>query len=228
MARGQRVKTPPAAIKGKAAEKRGIHKVTGDDSSSSDSASSASSGFMRDGTSMISAGGPQLGGKKVPPKKAAPLSPKARPTIGGKSPRTPIRPKKDAQLPGPSRLAVQKRTPPGGTTDGTNLQHSSKKRKYRPGTKALMEIRRFQKSTELLIPKLPFSRLIREIVGNIIPRGGEMRFQSLAMQALQEASEAYLVQLFEDCVLCAIHARRVTVMPKDMTLARRIRGDFYN
>ena len=53
----------------------------------------------------------------------------------------------------------------------------------------------------------------------------DLRFQSSAVMAMQEASEAYLVGVFEDTNLCAIHARRVTIMPKDMQLARRIRGE---
>ena len=96
--------------------------------------------------------------------------------------------------------------------------------RYRPGTVALREIRRYQKSHELLIRKLPFQRLVREIANdiNIIP---ELRFQSSAILALQEAAEAYLVYLFEDSNLCAIHAKRVTIQPKDIQLARRIRGE---
>jgi histone H3 len=94
--------------------------------------------------------------------------------------------------------------------------------RYRPGTVALQEIRRYQKSTELLIRKLPFQRLVREIAQNF---GINLRFQSAALSALQEASEAYLVGLFEDTNLCAIHAKRVTIMPKDIQLARRIRGE---
>jgi len=100
------------------------------------------------------------------------------------------------------------------------------KRRYRPGTLALKEIRKYQKSSELLIPGLPFSRLIREVAHTVL--GGSMlhlRFQSAAIMALQEAAEAYLVTLFEDTQLCAIHARRVTIMARDMRLARRIRGD---
>jgi len=96
-------------------------------------------------------------------------------------------------------------------------------RRYRPGTRALMEIRKYQKSSNLLIPRLPFSRVIREVCEQVCPRG--LRFQSSAINALQEASEAYLVTLFEDSLLCTIHAKRVTLMPKDMTLARRIRGE---
>ncbi|EMS58422.1 Histone H3.2 [Triticum urartu] len=87
---------------------------------------------------------------------------------------------------------------------------------------ALREIRKYQKSTELLIRKLPFQRLVREIAQDFKT---DLRFQSSAVSALQEAAEAYLVGLFEDTNLCAIHAKRVTIMPKDIQLARRIRGE---
>ena len=104
-----------------------------------------------------------------------------------------------------------------------------KHHRFRPGTVALKEIRRYQKSTELLIWKLPFQRLVREISGDhkviTSPLCGKVRFQSLAIKVLQEASEAYLVGLFEDTNLCAIHTKRVTIMPKDIQLARRIRGE---
>ena len=97
-----------------------------------------------------------------------------------------------------------------------------KPHRYRPGTKALREIRKYQKSTDLLIRKLPFQRLVREIAQEF---STDLRFQSTAILALQEASEAYLVGLFEDTNLCAIHAKRVTIMAKDIQLARRIRGE---
>lgn len=97
-----------------------------------------------------------------------------------------------------------------------------KPHRYRPGTVALREIRKYQKSTDLLIRKLPFQRLIKEIAQNFKT---DLRFQSAAILALQEAAEAFLVGLFEDTNLCAIHAKRVTIMPKDMQLARRIRGE---
>ena len=97
-----------------------------------------------------------------------------------------------------------------------------KPQRYRPGTVALREIRRYQKSTELLIGKLPFQRLVREIAQDFRT---DLRFHSAAIGALQEASEAYLVGLFEDTSLCALHAKRVTIMPKDIQLARRIRGE---
>ncbi|XP_048477228.1 histone H3-like [Rhincodon typus] len=97
-----------------------------------------------------------------------------------------------------------------------------KPHRYRLGTVALREIRRYQKSTELLIRKLPFQRLVREIAQDFKT---DLRFQSSAVMALQAASEAYLVGLFEDTNLCTIHAKRVTIMPKDIQLARRIRGE---
>ena len=97
-----------------------------------------------------------------------------------------------------------------------------KPHRYRPGTVALREIKKYQKSTELLIRKLPFQKLVREIASSF---KSDLRFQSSAILALQEASESYLVGLFEDTNLCAIHAKRVTIMPKDMILAKRIRGD---
>jgi len=118
-----------------------------------------------------------------------------------------------------------------------------KPHRFRPGTVALREIRRYQKSTELLIRKLPFQRLVREIAqdfkvsSSIHPFDAELlmtmlsltqtdlRFQSSAVMALQEAAEAYLVSLFEDTNLAAIHAKRVTIQPKDLALARRLRGE---
>ena len=94
-------------------------------------------------------------------------------------------------------------------------------RKYRPGTVALREIRKYQKGTELLIRKLPFQRLVREIAQNY---KSDLRFQSNAILALQESAESYLVGLFEDINLCAIHDKRITIMVRDVKLARRIRG----
>lgn len=127
----------------------------------------------------------------------------ARKSTGGKAPRKQLA----------TKAAKKYVTPKAGTR---------KPRRYRPGTVALREIRRYQKSTDLLIRKAPFQRLVREIAQEF---RGDLRFQSTAVLALQEASEAYLIGLFEDTNLCAIHAKRVTIMPKDMQLARRIRGD---
>ena len=99
---------------------------------------------------------------------------------------------------------------------------SRKARRFRPGTVALRQIRKYQKSTELLIRKAPFQRLVREVAeGMDVP----FRFQSTAVLAIQEAAEAYLIGLFEDTNLCALHAKRVTIMRKDIQLARRIRGE---
>jgi histone H3 len=94
--------------------------------------------------------------------------------------------------------------------------------RYRPGTVAVREIRRYQKSTELLLKKLPFQRLVRSICAEF---KSEIRWQGSALMALQEAAEAYLIGLFQDTQLCALHAKRVTIMPKDMQLARAIRGE---
>ena len=99
-----------------------------------------------------------------------------------------------------------------------------KPRRFRPGTVALREIRRYQKSTDLLIRKLPFQRLVKEVAGKLCPR---LRFQSTAILALQEASESFLVSMFEDVNVCALHAGRVTIQVKDIWLWNRmIRGNF--
>ena len=99
---------------------------------------------------------------------------------------------------------------------------SRKPRRFRPGIRALKEIRHYQGTSDLLIKKAPFQRFVKEIAQTI---RSDLRFQSAAIGALQEASEAYLVNLFEDTNQCAIHAHRVTILPKDLNLARRIRGD---
>ena len=113
-----------------------------------------------------------------------------------------------------------KKTAPPQATGGVKKAH-----RYRPGTVALREIRKYQKSTDLLIRKLPFQRIVKEIAHE---QKNDVRFQSSALMALQEAAEAYLVGLFEDTNLCAIHARRVTIMVRDMQLARRIRGEKFD
>lgn len=96
--------------------------------------------------------------------------------------------------------------------------------RYKPGTVALREIRKYQKSTELLIPRLPFSKLVREIAEKEA-KTNSLQFQANALVGLQEAAENYLVGLLGDANLNAIHAKRVTVMPKDLALARRVRGE---
>ena len=111
----------------------------------------------------------------------------------------------------------------GGKTLPASQKGTQKPHRYRPGTVALHEICRYQKSMELLIRKLPFQQLVREIAQDLGKK--DVRFQSGAIIVLHEASEAYLVGLLEDSNLCAIHAKRVTIMPKDIQLARRIRGE---
>ena len=126
----------------------------------------------------------------------------ARKSTGGKAPRKQLASK-----------VARKSAPQSGV---------KKPHRFKPGTVALREIRRYQKTTNLLIRKAPFQRLIREVSSDF---KSDLRFQSSAIMALQEASEAYLVSLFEDTNLCAVHAKRVTIMPKDLQLARRIRGE---
>ncbi|XP_062261691.1 histone H3.3A-like [Platichthys flesus] len=126
----------------------------------------------------------------------------ARKSTGGRAPR---------KL--PTTKAARKNAP--------STSRVKKPHRYRPSTVALKEIRRYQRSTELLIRKLPFQRLVREIAQGF---GTDLRFQCAAIGALQEASEAFLVELFEDTNQCACFAKRVTVMPKDIQLAYRIRG----
>eukprot|EP01128_Nolandella_sp_AFSM9_P007327 TRINITY_DN3986_c0_g1_i1.p1 TRINITY_DN3986_c0_g1~~TRINITY_DN3986_c0_g1_i1.p1 ORF type:complete len:609 (-),score=105.19 TRINITY_DN3986_c0_g1_i1:1411-3195(-) len=150
----------------------------------------------------------------------------------------------------PQPLAAASQTRPGGTVDaarkkdtfasgGFKLGHTppsslasnpgpstsggvKKPHRFTPGTVALSEIRKYQKSTELLIQKLPFQRLVREIAQDF---KSDIQFQASAIAALQESTEAYLIGLFEDADVCAINAKRVTVVPADLQLARRIRGE---
>ena len=130
----------------------------------------------------------------------------ARKSTGGKAPRQNL-----------ATIAARKAAP--------RIQCVKKPHRYRPGTVALREIRRYQKSTDLLLKKLPFSKLCRELAQDAEDKPFTGKFQGSSMLALQEATEAYLVALWEDTNLCALHAKRVTVMPKDMQLARRIRGE---
>jgi len=193
MAKEKEKQNPPPAAEREARE------------SSSDSESSESSGFLTHTESAVGTSGQQGQTKKSAPITAKKSAPPSKP-----KPRTPKT---------PPATGSKKRKSSGAATPGS----AKKTRKFRPGTVALREIRAYQKSTELLIPRLPFSRLVKEIAQERASSG--IRFQSSALMALQEATEAYMVQLFEDTLLCAIHAKRVTVMPKDMNLARRIRGE---
>ena len=127
----------------------------------------------------------------------------ARKSMGGKAPRKNL-----------ATLAARKSLP---TSGGVKKAH-----RYRPGTVSLREIRKYQKGTELLIPKLPFQRLVREIAASL---KSDLRFQSSALMALHEAAEAHLVSVFADANLLAFHAKRVTIMARDIQLSRRIRGE---
>ena len=129
----------------------------------------------------------------------------ARKSTGGKAPRKQLATKHGRNT------GVQSHPPYGGV---------KKPYRYRPGTVALREIRAYQKSTELLIRKLPFQRLVREIVQQ--NHGIQYRFQSTALLALQEASEDFLVRMFEQVNDIAIHGKRVTIKPKDVQLWKRI------
>ena len=132
----------------------------------------------------------------------------------GKAPRKQLQPKVQKKK-GKAKGGVKK-LPPA-------QRPMTKPHRYQPGTVALREIRWYQKSTELLIRKLPFQRLVRELAQDLSKVN--IRFQSGAIKALQEASEAYLVGLLEDFNLCVVHTKRVTIMPKNIQLARRIQGE---
>ncbi len=114
--------------------------------------------------------------------------------------------------------------PPAASGSGVEGGKVKKPHRWRAGTKALREIRKYQKSTELLLRKLPFQRFVREIAQRVTG-DSTLRFQAVAVAALQVAAESYLIGLFEDTHLCALHANRVTIMSKDMQIARRIRGE---
>ena len=124
----------------------------------------------------------------------------ARKSTGGKTPRKQL-----------ATMAARKSAP---ATGGIKKPH-----RYRPGTVSLREIRKYQKSTDLLIPKAPFALLFREILQE---EKSDTRIQAAAMLAAQEMAEAFLVKRLEDSNSCAIHAGRVTIMPKDMQLVKRI------
>ncbi|KAJ2852053.1 centromeric DNA-binding histone H3-like protein cse4 [Coemansia brasiliensis] len=149
--------------------------------------------------------------------------------------RSPVSP--TSRTPARSSAAAASRTPSsshrsGKTVPSSQLTSPKRKRRTPNGIKALREIRMYQKSTDMLIAKLPFARVVREIAQDYVsdythsgtPTG--LRWQSSAILALQEASEAFLVHLFEDANLCALHAKRVTIMQRDIQLARRIRGQW--
>lgn len=131
---------------------------------------------------------------------------------------------------GPVKIASASKAPrayrpqnsPAVAADAVAGVKQRKPHRFRAGTVALREIRRYQKSTDLLLKRLPFQRLVREIAQDF---NNDLRFQASAVDAMQEAAEQYLTGLFVDSNLCAIHGKRVTIMPKDVQLSRRIRGE---
>ena len=98
----------------------------------------------------------------------------------------------------------------------------AKKFRWRPGTVALRQIKKYQKTTDLLMRKAPFQRLVRELATG---HKDGLRWQASAVLALQEATESYVVGVLADSNLAALHAKRVTVMARDLQLARRLRGE---
>nr|ALS04334.1 histone H3 [Acartia pacifica] len=173
----------------------GAHDINQSDQNGSNNGSSDSSGFLTEGNDVVCDPYPDV-----------------QPSTSRQSQSIPRKRKRKSP-----KLVPQRRP---------NISNRKKSKRFRPGLNALREIRQFQKSTNLLIPRLPFSRIVREIAqqqcGAFMP---DVRFTQHALMALQEASEMYLVLLMEDSNMCAIHAKRVTIMPKDMRLALRIRGD---
>lgn len=133
--------------------------------------------------------------------------PTAHKSVGARSGRKTVHTAKRTALPAKS------------TTSTGDLKNPHR---YRPGTIALREIRKFHKSTELLVHKLPFQRLVREVAQDF---KSDLRFQSTSVMALKEASEAYLIGIFKDSNVSAIHAKRVTIMPRDIQLIRLICGE---
>ena len=138
----------------------------------------------------------------------------ARVKIGGGNQRKPPQPKRHLVQPVRGKIAREE-----GVKGG---EPEPKRRRFRPGMRALFEIRKYQVSTDLLLRRRPFAGLAREIAQNYV---FDLRWQPLAIEALQHAAESWLVGLFADANLCAIHARRVTVQTRDIRLARRLRCD---
>ena len=144
---------------------------------------------------------------KSPPKSKAASKPASKKSAKSKSP------KSKAKSAAKKSATKKKSAAPGGV---------AKPHRFHPGTVALREIRRFQKSTELLIRRLPFQRLVREVAQDYKT---DLRFSAAAIDAHQNIVEHYLVDLLEDTNLIAIHAKRVTIHPKDIQAARRIRKE---
>lgn len=160
------------------------------------------------------------------------IKPAARRSPGARSPKiaAPAAPATERPTPaarGPSGALPSAPAPGHQHLRQHSRQHS--RQRFRPGVAAQQQIRKYHRPGALVVRKQPFQRLVREVARRIeLARGGgpaRLRFQSFALMALQEASEAYIAALFEDASVVATHARRVTVCPSDFSLARRIRGE---
>ena len=139
-----------------------------------------------------------------------------------------VRPKARKSTAAPDRRASRQQHSStrvsAGVEDQDEDERTRRIRRHRPGELALKTIQKLQNTTQMLIPRTRFHRLVREITQNVADSNSDpMRYQAAALVALQEAAEAYLVYLFEDTNLCAVHAKRVTIMPRDIQLARRLR-----
>ncbi|KAG2445020.1 hypothetical protein HYH02_008888 [Chlamydomonas schloesseri] len=169
------------------------------------------------------------GDKKAPGSKKPGTS---RPGMAAKAPLTKKPAAGGRAFPPPGKrppLPVARKKPAPLTPARKNphpTQVAKPKRRVRRGTVALREIRKYQKSAELLIRRAPFQRLVREIANKGAPGGQtDFRWRADALEALQEAAEAHLIRVLEDSNVCAIHDKRVTIMPKDMHLVRALRRD---
>ncbi|RWS03021.1 hypothetical protein B4U79_12590 [Dinothrombium tinctorium] len=185
-------------------------------SSQSTTASSQSSSQSTVANSLLSSGGTDVSSVKLP---TSCELPRERGSNAAASNRKKVKRKQTKP-----RADIRQPTNTSRHTSKAQELTKLKRKRYRPGVVALREIKHYQNCSRLLVPKLPFQRLVREIMVN---HSNVKHMATNAVMALQEAVEAYLVGFFEDTQLCAIHAKRVTIMPKDMQLAARLRGEKY-
>lgn len=158
-----------------------------------------------------------------PRRREVPLPASSHRQLAARQDLTPAKPakghKRGRKSATPQRAAVAMKRPRSAMVPAAR-GGIKKPHRFKPGTVALREIRKYRRSTEFLIRRLPFQRLVREFAQDART---DVRFQAAALEALQEAAEAYLVGVFEDANWCAIHAKRVTIQPKDLFLTQRLR-----
>ncbi|KAJ1355246.1 centromeric DNA-binding histone H3-like protein cse4 [Parelaphostrongylus tenuis] len=134
-------------------------------------------------------------------------------------------PMKFQKLPPSRKLDLKRKS---DTTGGNQSNVLKPAQHADSGVKALRKVRHLQRTTGLIILRLPFQRVVRDVAREVLRKrniNGEFTWQANALLALQEATEVYLACLFDDTNLAAIHARRITIMPRDMQLVRRLRGE---